>query len=461
MSIFVSAGDNDAAVCDDRDTVNAAHDGIAVNGWASTPYNVAVGGTDFSDTYSGTNSTYWNAGNTSTYGSARSYIPEIPWNDSCASQLIASYVSGSSLTYGTTGFCNSAAASNDGLLNIVGGSGGPSILYGKPSWQSGLVGNPADNVRDLPDVSLFAANGVWSHYFVFCFSDPNNSGNGCSGAPSTWNGAGGTSFSAPIFAGIQALINQYTGSAQGNPNPVFYQLAKTEYGASGSSTCNSSNGNSVGASCIFYDVTVGDNDADCTSGSPNCYLPSGTYGVLSTSTSSYAPAYKTQTGWDFSTGIGTVNVYNLVKGWAAAGGNAALLVSVTGSGTVGSSPSGIDCPSTCSATFSGAAQVTLTATPANGWTFSGWGGACSGTGSCVVTVNTAQSVSATFVQGFTLSVSETGNGTVTSSPSGISCPSTCSATFASGAAVTLTATPAAALSSAAGAAPAAAPAAAA
>ena len=108
MSIFVSSGDNDAAVCDDRDTAVAASDGIAVNGWASTPYNVAVGGTDFSDTYSGTNSTYWNASNTATYGSARSYIPEIPWNNSCASQLIATYVTGSSLTYGSTGFCNSA-----------------------------------------------------------------------------------------------------------------------------------------------------------------------------------------------------------------------------------------------------------------------------------------------------------------------------------------------------------------
>ena len=148
-------------------------------------------------------------------------------------------------------------------------------------------------------------------------------------------------------------------------------------------------------------MTLGDNDADCSSGSPNCYLPSGTYGVLSTSTSSYAPAYKTQTGWDFSTGIGTVNVYNLVTGWAAAGGAAELLVSVTGSGTVTSNPSGISCPSTCSAAFHGGPQVTLTATPASGWTFSSWGGACSGTGSCIVAMNAAQSASARrFVQSF-------------------------------------------------------------
>jgi Pro-kumamolisin, activation domain/Divergent InlB B-repeat domain len=442
FSIFVSAGDNDAAVCDDRDTVNAASHGIAVNGWASTPYNVAVGGTDFSDTFSRTNSTFWNSSNTATYGSARSYIPEIPWNNSCASQLIATYVTGSSLTYGSSGFCNSSSARSFGLLTIVGGSGGPSTVYGKPSWQSGLLGNPADGVRDLPDVSLFAANGVWGHYYVFCLSDPNNGGNGCSGAPSTWNGAGGTSFSAPIFAGIQALVNQYTGSAQGNPNPVYYQIANTEYGASGSSGCNSNNGNTVSSSCIFYDIIAGDNDADCTSGSPNCYLPSGTYGVLSTSTSSYAIAYDAGPGWDFATGLGTVNVYNLVKGWASGGGDTELLVGVTGSGTVTSSPTGINCPSTCAAAFHGGPQVTLIATPTSGWTFSSWAGACSGSGNCTVAMTAAQSVTATFLQNPTLSVSVTGSGTVMSSPAGINCPSTCSATYAANTQVTLTAAPA-------------------
>ena len=88
MSIFVSAGDGGADSCDDFDTANYATSGISASGLASTPYNVAVGGTDFSDTYSGTNSTYWNPTNTGTYGSAKSYIPEIPWNNSCGSQLM-------------------------------------------------------------------------------------------------------------------------------------------------------------------------------------------------------------------------------------------------------------------------------------------------------------------------------------------------------------------------------------
>ena len=327
-SIFVSSGDQAGAVCDGGAT-NATH-GIGVNSLASTAFNVAVGGTDFSDAFSGTTSTYWNATNTSTFGSAKSYIPEIPWNSSCGSQLIASFL-GFSTTYGSTGFCNSTTASNDGLLAVVGGSGGPSACatgtpatsgvvggtcqgYAKPSWQTGVVGIPNNGVRNLPDVSLFAASGPWGHTYVYCYSDTTFGGRACTGAPSGWSNAGGTSFASPIMAGVQALVNQNAGGKQGLPNIRYYQLAATEYGAGGSSACNSSKGNAVSSSCIFYDVTQGDNDVPCT-GTNNCFRPSGTFGVLSTSNSSYAPAYGTTTGWDFATGIGTVNVNNLVNGW--------------------------------------------------------------------------------------------------------------------------------------------------
>jgi subtilase family serine protease len=322
VSVFVSSGDEGAASCDANQT-KATH-GIGVSGFASTPYNVAVGGTDYGDSYAGTTSTYWNSTNTSTYGSAKSYIPEIPWNNSCASALLAS-AEGYATTYGTSGFCNSTTGKNY-YLTTGSGSGGPSGCatgtastsgvvsgtckgYAKPSWQS-LVGVPSDGVRDIPDVSLFAANGVWGHYFVYCYTNTAGGGTSCAGAPSTWSGAGGTSFSSPILAGMQALVNQKWGR-QGNPNPIYYKIAAAEYGTSGSSTCNSSNGNAVGSSCVFYDVTQGDMDVNCT-GTHNCYRPSGTNGVLSTSTSSYSPAYKTGTGWDFATGIGSVNAYNLV-----------------------------------------------------------------------------------------------------------------------------------------------------
>jgi len=326
ISVFVSAGDEGAASCD-ADESNATH-GIGVSGFASTPYNVAVGGTDFGDTYAGTSGTYWSSTNSSTYGSALSYIPEIPWNDSCASSLIASK-EGYSATYGSSGFCNSTTGKDD-FLTTASGSGGPSgcatgkastsgVVSGtcagwaKPSWQSGLVGNPADGVRDIPDVSLFAANGVWGHYYVYCYTNTKEGGAACTGAPSGWAGAGGTSFASPIMAGIQALVDQHNSftTGAGNPDSVYYSIANTEYGSSGSSTCNSSNGNTVGSSCVFYDITQGDMDVNCT-GTHSCYKPSGTYGVLSTSTSAYDKAYGTGTGWDFATGIGSVNAYNLV-----------------------------------------------------------------------------------------------------------------------------------------------------
>ena len=114
----------------------------------------------------------------------------------------------------------------------------------------------------------------------------------------------------------------------------------------------------------------------------------------------------------------------------------------TGSGSVSSNPAGISCGTTCSATFAAGSNVSLTATPAAGSTFTGWGGACSGTGACSVTMDAARNVTANFtsIPVYTLSVAKagTGQGTVTSSPAGINCGATCSASFAAGTAVTLT-----------------------
>ena len=118
----------------------------------------------------------------------------------------------------------------------------------------------------------------------------------------------------------------------------------------------------------------------------------------------------------------------------------------TGSGGVVSSPSGIVCGTTCSESFPGGSTVTLTATPASGSYFAGWSGACAGTGGCTVTMSSAKSVTATFTTGvphyaLTVFKSGTGSGPVTSSPSGIVCGSACSASFAQGTSVTLTAAP--------------------
>jgi subtilase family serine protease len=329
ISVFVAAGDSGAAVCDPQ-AMTAVH-GIGINAFASTGYNVAVGGTDFGDTYSGTNSIYWTERNTSNYGSATSYVPEIPWNDSCASGLLSQYWTGSSTTYGPSSFCNNDLGQLL-FLNVAAGSGGPSgcamgtpvrngVTGGtcrgtpKPSWQAGVVGIPGDGVRDLPDISLFAADGVWSHYYVFCWSDTVNGGTPCLGAPANWSGAGGTSFASPILAGIQALVNQKTGKRQGNPNYVYYKLAAKEYGVTGSTSCDANNGSDVSSGCIFYDITLGDMNVPCTGGL-NCYGASGEVGVVSTSDLSPRLAYIANTGWDFATGIGSLNAYNLVANWS-------------------------------------------------------------------------------------------------------------------------------------------------
>jgi subtilase family serine protease len=136
--------------------------------------------------------------------------------------------------------------------------------------------------------------------------------------------AGGTSFASPALAGIQALVNQKTGASQGNPNYTYYRLAAAEYGASGSASCNSDQGSPKSptvpaSSCIFNDVTAGDIDVPCT-GTDDCYGYSKArrttyYGALSTSSSTLGAAYPAGTGWDYATGLGTVNAYNLVTNW--------------------------------------------------------------------------------------------------------------------------------------------------
>jgi subtilase family serine protease len=330
VSVFVAAGDFGAA-CNDHFDGNGeyAKYGISESGFTTTPYNVSVGGTDFGTLFNNDFSTYWRGTNTKYYESALSYMYEVPWNDSCASALVAAYL-GDPQT-GAGSLCNTSTGQS--FPNTVAGSGGPSGCatgtpstppyvsgtckgYAKPKFQAGVLGIPADSVRDIPDVSLFASNGWLGSYYPVCYTDPSGGGTSCAGAPSTWAGAGGTSFGAPIMAAVQSLINEKTGKRSGNPNGIYYKLAAAEYGASGSSACNSNLGNGVASTCIFYDVTSGDMDLPC-KGKVDCYVPTG-YGNLSTSDTTFEPAYGTTTGYDLATGLGSINVYNLITAYAKA-----------------------------------------------------------------------------------------------------------------------------------------------
>ena len=123
-----------------------------------------------------------------------------------------------------------------------------------------------------------------------------------------------------------------------------------------------------------------------------------------------------------------------------------LTVNKTGNGSVSSDPAGIDCGADCTASFNSGTVVNLTAAPAEGYLLSEWKGACTGNGDCQVTMDKATSVTAVFkiipVNSFNLTINNAGGGTVSSDPAGIDCGTTCSASFAGGAVVNLTAVPA-------------------
>ena len=200
----------------------------------------------------------------------------------------------------------------------VGGSGGVSACttpngtapancsggYAKPSWQTG-TGVPNDEKRDIPDVSLFASNGFAGSLYIVCEADQSYGSCSSTSPDQTFLGFGGTSVSSPAFAGIMALVNQETGSRQGNANYVFYKLAAKDT----LSECNSSS--KPASSCIFNDVTSGTNAMPCATGSPNCTtsITGDQYGILT--------GYNAGTGYDLATGLGSVNANNLVMQWSS------------------------------------------------------------------------------------------------------------------------------------------------
>jgi subtilase family serine protease len=260
ITFLVSAGDSGAAGCDSPASYSAVRP-ASVNILASNPYTVAVGGTGFNENGS---SSYWESQNGSGFESARSYVPENVWNSSCSQSV-----------------CGVNA-------NLYASGGGRSIFYSKPAWQAGVTGIPSDGARDLPDVALTAAAN--NDPYLLCLRGScaaNSSGT------ITFAAVGGTSASAPSFAGILALVNQKTNTRQGQANYVLYQLASGET----LSQCNGSYTSGLPSSnCIFNDVTIGTNT-----------VPGGV-------------GYQAGTGYDLASGLGSVNATNLVNQWGSSGG---------------------------------------------------------------------------------------------------------------------------------------------
>ena len=280
QTIIASSGDQGSTSCSGDTTLTTAQqEALAVNYPASSKYVTGMGGTEITPANSvSTNSTYWAAetAGSDILTSAKIYIPEISWNDD-------------SSQYG-----------------LSASGGGVSTFYtSKPPFQTGVPGIPADSKRDVPDISLYSSPDYPG--YLYCTSDQSDwgttqtgscgSGFRASSSDTTLTVAGGTSFAAPIFAGMMAIINEKANfpTGQGNINTKLYALA------------------SVPATYLsaFHDVTSGNNK--CTAGSTYC--ASGTVG------------YSAGTGYDLVTGLGSVDLNALAIAWT--GGTSTLIGTTT------------------------------------------------------------------------------------------------------------------------------------
>jgi len=323
VSVVVSSGDSGSASCD-ADTSMVATHGTSVSGLASTPYNIAVGGTDFYplvgnfSNYVSTAST----GNYPYYATALSYIPETPWNDS-------SNVVGNSFTN------NIPTSDQVGDTNIIGGGGGlsskaicPGTInnqgicsqslsgYTQPPYQTGFQAvNP---VRSIPDVALLAANGFYGAAWVFCsdstvdqqggsYTDCQVDGNGHLINDQRVGLIGGTSASAPAFAGMLAMVSQSQGGARlGQADAVLYNLAQDYAGK---------------YQQAFHDIAIGNNSVYCETGTLNC------------GSNNFLEGYNATPSYDMASGLGSVDLSQLISLWTAtnfAGTSNALAAGISG-----------------------------------------------------------------------------------------------------------------------------------
>jgi len=283
QTVISATGDAGATACDipgGSEGQETSSNGLAVNGWASTPYNTAVGGTDFYYTGAAPATNYWNTANSGTpaFTSAKGVIPQQPWNDS-------DEATDQTQETPTPLYAGGGGASSLGLNGTSG--------YAVPSWQATELGTNA-TTRAVPDLSLFAGDALNSSRYLLCFASTDCA----NGTSSTFTTAGGTAAAASVFAGIVAQIVQ-NDSAQGNINPGLYTLAAANTSNSFAST-----------TAVFFDITAGTNyiacSADCTNGQSI---------TVNGNTATYI-GYTAGAGYDLASGLGTINATNLISKWA-------------------------------------------------------------------------------------------------------------------------------------------------
>ena len=344
MTVIVATGDAGAADCTATADVAKQGDvnsnGFAVNGIASTPYDLAVGGTDFNPS---TEAQYWMGSNEpGTRASAQSHIPEMAWNESCANSVLAQRYAGADPIV----FCNTAKLQtisgtevDNPFIRLAGGGGGVSscvtangngvcaVGYPQPSWQAGF-GIGSFGARAIPDVSMIAARWlVCSYDTVPC--DPSQAPTFPPAATGTIKVLDGTSAAAPSVAAIIAMLDQtqittaLPDGRQGLVNPLFYQLASSEFqNPIVEGFCDAAQGPIAQQQyCTFYDVTVGSNDQPCSvanyAGKASDSLPASTcFGEAGDSTGvmevNGIQDYGANIGFDLATGIGSINATALI-----------------------------------------------------------------------------------------------------------------------------------------------------
>jgi len=287
QTVMVSSGDTGPATCPLGVIYSSggpiSYFGLSVNGLASTPWNVAVGGTDFyySDYATGGASiaNLWNSTNDANLGSLKAPLQEQPWDNGLGLNITP---------FGAlSGAAGGGPSSCSQVIPVAGQVGTCVSGYAKPSWQN-APGVPSDGVRDLPDVSLFAASGANLTALAIC-AEPGDCAPVTTGEPQVLL-VGGTSASAPAMAGIMALVNQKYGR-QGQANFTLYALARQQ-------------------PSVFHDITLGTNDVLCDPNQPGCTTPvpnvtgADSYGV-----------YAAWPGYDLASGLGSLDVNALIGNW--------------------------------------------------------------------------------------------------------------------------------------------------